>query len=36
MVNKIIIKSGLVCCFTDDVNEVLGGYNDGFVRAFDL
>jgi len=27
---------GLVCCFTDDVNEVLGGYNDGFVRAFDL
>ena len=36
MVNKINKKSGLVCCFTDDANEVLGGYNDGFVRAFDL
>jgi WD40 repeat protein len=24
------------CCFSDDNNEVVGGYDDGSIRAFDL
>ncbi len=27
---------GSCCTFSDDLNEVIGGYSDGFIRSFDL